>query len=115
MEHLFYETTYEGTLLEDLKKPFQKNFNLKSDIHDCDLTTVQAMLTPGVCIRNGLYQKDYLSGRKKDVIKDIFTNCDYKFTATEFDKYWKECCQIDKHLNGLVCVETFKNYLEQQK
>lgn len=118
-EHLHYTSTY-AALLEDAKKPFVKNVRQEPSVHPCDRTNVATLLAPNECIRNGLFHNDYLVGRSRDVIRAIFhTSGLYQMTDEEFDAAFTECCRRDEarggyDMAGLVCVETFKNYLDSK-
>lgn len=89
----------------ELPKPF---------VHECDRSDMGALLNPGVCIRNGIWHEDYLRGRSKSVIRDIFKAANYKIDDDEFDSYWLECCCLQDNSNGLVSVESFKTFLDNK-
>lgn len=115
-EHLHYDSTY-ASLLADAEKPFIPNPKRCLDVHPCDRNDVAALIAPNECIRNGLYSDDYTCGRSQDVIRAIFqTSGLYRMTDAEFADAWTECVTRDVQRGydepGLVCAETFKNYLD---
>lgn len=109
-ENRYYSTTYRD-LQADRLKPFVRNYRRTPPAHDCDRTHIT---NPNACERNGLWHRDYLSGRTKDVIRDIFASSGYEIPAEQFERSWSECAKIDQaRLGGeLVCVETFRDYVE---
>lgn len=71
------------------------------------------MLNTSICSRNGLHRKDYLRGRSKEVMRDIFTASGYQLSDEVFEQSWTKCLELDAHLNGAVSVDTFREYVEQ--
>lgn len=107
-----YETTYH-TFLDDGKKPFIPNLPKIENPIVCDKTNVATLVAPTLCVRNGLWQKDYLVGRSKNEICQIFKNIEWHLPANEeFDRIWDKCTAQDG-TGDLVCVETFLKYLTE--
>jgi len=79
-----------------------------------DETTVETLISPSIPVTYGISHRDYFLPRTKEEIHCLFSNVGYDLSSKEFfDSVYEKCNQIDKHPDNLVCVNTFKDIMEE--
>ncbi|XP_067854869.1 EF-hand domain-containing family member B [Heptranchias perlo] len=104
-----YRTFGVPTIRTDLAAP---RFRRISDrINYGDEATASALLNPSIFAQWGVYEKDIFIGRSKEEIKQIFCHAGVDMSRETFEEVWKLAAM--KHPKGEVCVETFRNVLDE--
>lgn len=95
--------------------------------HLGDETTAGCLVNPSIYTNYGLSHRDFftvnatkkmkthqncrLQPREASVIRKLFENLGYEFPENSFEELWKKGVEIDR--TGFVCIETFKNLINQ--
>ncbi|XP_075322939.1 EF-hand domain-containing family member B [Odontesthes bonariensis] len=78
-----------------------------------DLSTAADLLRPSVYALNGVQQEHFFCPRTKEEIKEIFRNVGVDVSDETFEEAWK--LASTKQPNGEVCVQVFRDTLEEIK
>ncbi|KAM9852048.1 EF-hand domain-containing family member B [Aulostomus maculatus] len=76
-------------------------------------STAAALLHPTVHARHGVYEEHFYCPRTKKEIAEIFRNVGVNISEETFEEAWK--LASIRHPEGEVCVEVFRNVLEEIK
>lgn len=68
--------------------------------------TAWSLLTPSVFSDHGVYERDILQPRPKEVIKQIMKNVGYNLTEEKFEKTWETAKSLNPY--GQVSIEEFR-------
>ncbi|XP_007895767.2 EF-hand domain-containing family member B isoform X1 [Callorhinchus milii] len=78
-----------------------------------DESNAQGLLNPTIFAQRGVYEKDIFMSRSKSEIVSIFCAMGVDLPKESFDQVWELAAQ--KHPEGKVCVETFRNVLDEMQ
>uniref|UniRef100_UPI00398EBD57 EF-hand domain-containing family member B isoform X2 n=1 Tax=Pristiophorus japonicus TaxID=55135 RepID=UPI00398EBD57 len=76
-----------------------------------DEATASALLNPSIFAQRGVFEKDMFIDRSQDEIKQIFCKAGVDMSRDTFEEVWKLAAM--KHPKGEVCVETFRDVLDE--
>ncbi|XP_072249322.1 EF-hand domain-containing family member B [Leuresthes tenuis] len=78
-----------------------------------DLSTAAALLRPSLYALKGVHEEHFFCPRTKEEIKEIFGNVGVGISDETLEEAWK--LASTKRPNGEVCVQVFRDVLEEMK
>ncbi|XP_030061886.1 EF-hand domain-containing family member B [Microcaecilia unicolor] len=76
-----------------------------------DEANVFGLLSPSIFSQKGIHESDFFESRPKEEVAEIFRNIGVNISDDTFEAVWKLAAQ--RHPKGEVCVETFRNVLDE--
>uniref|UniRef100_H2ZUK0 EF-hand domain family member B n=2 Tax=Latimeria chalumnae TaxID=7897 RepID=H2ZUK0_LATCH len=78
-----------------------------------DESTIYGLLSPSIFSNKGVTEKEFFIPRSKEEIAQIFHSIGVELPKDTFEELWKLASK--RHPRGEVCVETFRNILDEIK